>query len=442
MTKRKELPVFWGCNFNYRLPFLEKTTRLVLDALGYDVVVPEGLTCCPDPVYGKGLDDEQWLALAARNLAVYKNLGDELMVTCNGCFATFKEATGRLKDLGRREAVNRYLWKTGLAYESSPRLLHLLSFLDKIGTETLKKSMLYRLGGLRLGVHYGCHILNTASSAVDDPSRPKIFERVLSVTGLEAIPYEERLLCCGGSIYDFDPEGALGLLRQKFKSARNQGLDALVLCCPLCFIQLDTQAKKLEKNEVLPVFFITEVLALAMGIPEVELHFDWHATKPGNLLKDKLEKTLNREALKTILDVERLAACCGACTYECSAARGFQDNDLLRFDPVAIVRRIVEGHVEEVLRDPQIWRCLKCHECSKICPFGDGLPPFFETLQRLAILEGVPAKPFEQKTELIRKIGMGMPKNPAIRRDFGLPEAEPLDKKDLERLFSKETSMD
>lgn len=435
---QKKITIFWGCTINDRLPFLEKTTRLVLNALGYEMIDPQGLTCCPDPVFGKGLDPREWLGLAARNLAICKNYGDELLVPCNGCLATFVKASGQLKDKAIRYRINQTLLQTGLEYSTAPRILHILSFFNKIGMETLNKSFLYRLSGLKVGIHYGCHILNTPSAAVDIPDNPQIFEKILSSTGLEAMAYEERLLCCGGSTYSFDQEGSLGLLRQKFLSAKKQGLDALVLCCPLCFVQFDMQSKKLEDNESLPVFYITEIMALALGIPEKEIHFDWHVNKPLKLLEQKLKKTLNEEMIQSQFDLKRLAECCGACTYECSAAKGFQDNDSKRFDPVSLVKRIVEGKWEQVLSDPDIWRCLKCHECSRQCPFGDGLPELFENLQKLALQTGIQAKPFEQKIDLIRRTGAGIPRNPAIRKEFGLPLIEGIDREKLDKILKRE----
>jgi heterodisulfide reductase subunit C len=197
------------------------------------------------------------------------------------------------------------------------------------------------------------------------------------------------------------------------------------------------EARKLEKNEVLPVFYISEILALAMGIPEKELHLDWHANKPHALLNEKLKKTIRGEALESVLDLDRLKQCCGACTYECSAARGYQDNDLLRFDPMAIVQRVLAGEIEELLEDPDIWRCLKCHECARFCPCGDGLAPFFENLQKLALRLGFQAEPMEQKLSLIQNVGLGIPKNVAIRKEFGLPNLQPIDKGDLEKLLEK-----
>jgi heterodisulfide reductase subunit C len=272
---------------------------------------------------------------------------------------------------------------------------------------------------------------------VDDPQEPNVFQRLVSETGLQVTDYSQSLLCCGASSYPFDSEGSLGLLRQKFRSAQKEQLDALVLCCPLCFVQFDMQARQLERKDRLPVFYVTEILALALGIPEKELNLDWHATKVAPLLEAKLQKSIRSEAVESLLDLERLKACCGACTYECSAAKGFQDNDSLRFDPLAVVRQVVAGKIEEALENPAIWRCLKCHECSKLCPFGDGLPAFFEALQRIALQTGAQAEPVKQKLDLIRSMGAGVPKNQSIRREFGLPLMEGIQKAELEKLFEE-----
>ncbi len=431
----KQLRVFWGCTISDRLPFLEKTTRLVLSALGYDPVTPEGTTCCPDPVYGRALEEGPWLTLAARNLALCRQYGEELMVPCNGCLATFQQAAGRLKDGNIRDKVNEQLKKVGIAYTSPPRIHHILSFLQKIGNETLKKQYTYKLGGIRVGVHYGCHILNATQWAIDTPDNTTVFENILSATGLEVVSYPDKHLCCGASAQPFDAQGSLGLLREKIKGARKASVDAFVLCCPLCFIQFDMESVKLERKDAIPVFYVTEILALALGIPPEELGFDWHATKPKALLSEKLAMDLNPEYLEKDLDLERLKACCGACTFECSAALASQDNDLSRFDPVALVNRVAAGDVASVLEDPDIWRCLKCHECVRICPFGDGLAHFFEVIQGMARRTGVRAEPIEQKLELIRTIGAGVPRNRAIRKEFGLPVTKAIDRDQLEKLL-------
>jgi heterodisulfide reductase subunit C len=144
---------------------------------------------------------------------------------------------------------------------------------------------------------------------------------------------------------------------------------------------------------------------------------------------------MNPEFLGRALNLERLNACCGACTFECSAALASPDNDLHRFDPVSLVRRVASGDVASVLEDADIWRCLKCHKCARICPFGDGLAPFFEVIQGMALRSGVRAEPVEKKLDLIRTVGAGVPRNRAIRKEFGLPVTEPIDREQLERLL-------
>ena len=208
-----------------------------------------------------------------------------------------------------------------------------------------------------------------------------------------------------------------------------------MLCCPLCFIQLDMESIKIDRKDALPVFYVTEILALAMGIPKEELGFDWHATKLEPLLSEKLTMDVNPEFPGKDLDLERLRACCGACTFECSAALASQDDDLGRFDPVALVNRVVAGDVASVLEDPDIWRCLKCHKCARICPFGDGLAHFFEVIQRMALRAGVRAEPVKQKLDLIRTVGAGVPRNRAIRKEFGLPATSSIGRDQLQKLL-------
>jgi heterodisulfide reductase subunit C len=104
---------------------------------------------------------------------------------------------------------------------------------------------------------------------------------------------------------------------------------------------------------------------------------------------------------------------------------------------MAIVQKVLAGKIEEAFQDPEIWRCLKCHECATFCPCGDGLAPFFESLQKLAMQLGYHAEPMEQKVSLIRNAGLGIPKNAAIRKEFDLPAFQAIEKRDLEKLIER-----
>ncbi|HUW13434.1 MAG TPA: heterodisulfide reductase-related iron-sulfur binding cluster [Anaerolineae bacterium] len=61
---------FWGCYVAGRLPFMEKATRKVFEALRIDAVDVDGLTCCPEKTMIRNMSQQVWLLTAARNLSV------------------------------------------------------------------------------------------------------------------------------------------------------------------------------------------------------------------------------------------------------------------------------------------------------------------------------------------------------------------------------------
>ena len=88
----KEHLFFWGCIIPGRLPFLEKSMRIVLEKLGVRYREAGGFTCCPEKFLIETLSEEAWYLTAARNLAIAEGENCDLLVACNGCYATFQSA--------------------------------------------------------------------------------------------------------------------------------------------------------------------------------------------------------------------------------------------------------------------------------------------------------------------------------------------------------------
>ncbi|MDI6739402.1 MAG: heterodisulfide reductase subunit B, partial [Candidatus Edwardsbacteria bacterium] len=74
-------------------------------------------------------------------------------------------------------------------------------------------------------------------------------------------------------------------------TAAQAGADAVVTSCPLCFFNLDARQKDIKaktgKAPDMPVFYFTQLMALALGLPPDVCMFDLHAVDPRPLLQTK-----------------------------------------------------------------------------------------------------------------------------------------------------------
>ena len=74
-------------------------------------------------------------------------------------------------------------------------------------------------------------------------------------------------------------------------SAKRAGADCIVVACPLCHGNLDIRQKEIEEatgeEYNMPVFYITQLLALAVGVSSGKLGFGSMIVSPLPLLKEK-----------------------------------------------------------------------------------------------------------------------------------------------------------
>lgn len=81
---------------------------------------------------------------------------------------------------------------------------------------------------------------------------------------------------------------------------------------------------------------------------------------------------------------EKISACyqCYRCTNSCPVVG---DMDLY---PHRLIRHIIMGEREKVLRSNTIWSCLQCYTCSVRCPNDIHVGHVFDSLRKVAIREG------------------------------------------------------
>lgn len=272
-----KMAVYWGCVIPTMQYSYEMSIREIMPHLGVELVDLDNASCCGTPVQSVNMVAAVYLA--ARNIAIAEKMGfKDLLAVCNGCHLSLFEAAYFLShDEKLREQVNALLKEEDLQYSSTMKIWHTIDFLhDMIGEEAIRKAVTHPLNDLKLVVHYGCHILRPSSvGTVDDPENPQKLDRLIEWLGARSIPYSEKLDCCGAMLMLSHPDAAFTFTGLKLKAVQELGVDAFVDSCPSCQNMFDVRQKSAAATTGaklnMPVIYYTQLLGLAMGIPQEKL---------------------------------------------------------------------------------------------------------------------------------------------------------------------------
>jgi len=270
---------------NNRYPGIEKATRIMFDKLDIELQDMEGASCCPAPGVFGSFDRTTWATIAARNITIAEDQGNDIMTECNGCFGSLFETNHLLhEDAEMKEKVNDILAETAdREYKGEINVRHFAEILyNDVGLDKLSEAVSNPLN-LNVAVHYGCHFLKpSAEIGIDDPIQPTILDELVEVTGAKSVPYKDKMMCCGagGGLRSRDIDVTLSYTREKLQNMKEAGVDAIVNVCPFCHLQFDVGQtevnKKYGENWDIPVFHLAQLYGLAMGVSKDDLTVDAH----------------------------------------------------------------------------------------------------------------------------------------------------------------------
>lgn len=296
--------LYMGCVIPNRLPFIEVAIRETLRHFGVPTEELQEFTCCPNPLSLAHLDHQAALVIAARNLAVAQNHNLDIITPCCGCFETLKTAAVQLAaDEEVRDQVNEILSELGYEYKGNRQVKHIIQFLyENIGTAAIADAVERPLRGLRVALHYGCHLLRPSSILnVDDALSPTFLHNLVHAIGATPVAYQDEMDCCGQGTRVGDRDLSFRMAGTKLSHIQQVGADALVVACPACFMNFDLfqrmALKSQPRQDPLPVFYYPELLCLALGTPVERLGLAAHRVKvdaalakfPGAFLRQPLE---------------------------------------------------------------------------------------------------------------------------------------------------------
>ncbi|MEO0162764.1 MAG: CoB--CoM heterodisulfide reductase iron-sulfur subunit B family protein [candidate division WOR-3 bacterium] len=280
----KKYVLFLGCTVPVRAQHYELAVRNVARELGIEFVDLKEGSCCGFPL--KALDAETALLLAARNVGLASNLELDVATLCNSCTAMLADAQIKLK----HGEFRRKFTDLGFTYPKEIRVRHFVRILyEDIGIENLKKAIKKPLNNLKIIAHYGCHYLRPSYlHAFDNVENPHTLDELVALTGATAIEYQEKKLCCGGSVLGVDEELALKMANEKLTVAKNNGADALISICPFCTVMYEDNQRKVETkfnaSYNLPVLYYPQLLGLGMGLNPDACGLKFNRIRPDNIL--------------------------------------------------------------------------------------------------------------------------------------------------------------
>ena len=437
---------FWGCTIPNRFPFLEKSMRLVLEKLGVSYREIEGFTCCPEKFLVETLSEEAWHLTAARNLALAEREGADLLVPCNGCYGTFRQAISDFAaDAGLRAFVKERLAEIGLDYQFKTGVHHVIELLhDGLGAAVIKRRVERPMTGMVVAPHYGCQVLRPWPTVrLDDALRPEKLDHLIEALGATSLDYPMLLNCCGESLSRTgNPDESEVAARDKLQQVDSMGADAISVICPACFQQFDTIQLVLQREIDgfnVPVFYYTELLGLALGIPAGEMGLDMHRADVTPFLDRWAEMERERALVPDVFDFDAMRTCvdCASCATDCPVSQIDEE-----YEPHAVLQRILEGGLDEVVASDAIWKCLECGTCTEMCPNNFGMMRVFKEAKRLAIEQGIEPAETAQGADMFTKTGVLGKERGRARAKLGLEPVAPTGGEELKKLLERTLKKD
>jgi heterodisulfide reductase subunit B len=281
-----------GCTLKTKAKNLEKSALAALDVLGVEYEELPRWNCC-GAVYSLADDDLIHVVAPVRDLIRVKEQGNDTVITlCSMCYNTLARANELMKtDEEKRNTINSFMDEEP-DYFGDVKVIHFLDYIhDEYGFDKLKARVVNPLNGIKVAPYYGCTLLRPNEVALDRPDNPALFQKFMETLGAEVVEFGMATECCGSYQVLGNPDAALKVSHEILEDASSSGAEALVLTCPLCDYNLsrrqDLMIGKFEGARELPVFYFSQLLAIALGVSPDTCHFELNRLSARKLLQSK-----------------------------------------------------------------------------------------------------------------------------------------------------------
>ncbi|WP_239407046.1 CoB--CoM heterodisulfide reductase iron-sulfur subunit B family protein [Desulfovibrio sp. An276] len=270
MSTSMKIGYYPGCSAKGSSLDYELSSNEVCRILGIVSSEIDQWNCCGStPAHA--VSTELSAALCTRNLVQATKQGaDVVMTPCPSCLSNLLHAKERMKNPDFKKRVDELLDEP--SPESLPEATSVMQMIGKLcSAEDIKKHVRMSLAGIRIAPYYGCLMSRPADLMnFGDPENPTLMEELLTACGADSIiDFPLKTECCGASA---------GIPHRPLTSvnsgrildvATKMEADCIVVCCPLCQMNLDLRQKQAERQANarfrIPVLYYTQLMGLAFG---------------------------------------------------------------------------------------------------------------------------------------------------------------------------------
>jgi heterodisulfide reductase subunit B2 len=269
-----------GCSMHGTSRDYAESMNAVAQALDIELAeVPQWNCCGSSPAHM--IDHLLSVALPVNVLLKAKRAGlNEVMTPCAACYNRLAMGAHEIATSAETKAqVAKVLEVAETELAKLPRVMNIVELLaqvsDRIAAKVTKKFE------QSVACYYGCLLVRPAKvTGFDKTEDPQEMDKLVAAVGGKPVDWAFKTECCGAS-FSISQTEVVGRLGAKIvANAVAHKAEAIVVACPMCQSNLDLRRPEINeelaaKSEI-PVLYITDVIGLAMGIPEKKLGLGRH----------------------------------------------------------------------------------------------------------------------------------------------------------------------
>ena len=279
MSSVLEIGYYPGCALHGSSNDYEASVRACMKKLQVELKELDDWICC-GATAAHNINKKLAVALPARNLAIAERDGiGEVLAPCPMCSMELILVRNQLREskLLRQEMSD--IVESPISGKTE--VVNLIQIFQKIGQERIVSAMTKKLEGYKPACYYGCLLTRPPKDLqFDDCEQPSSMETLLQSLGAEPVEWNYKTECCGAGLTLADDSVIIDLTGKILRNAKKHGANCMVVACPMCHVNLDMKQSAVEKKlgEVLrlPVYYLSDLVGLALGLSEQELRIDKH----------------------------------------------------------------------------------------------------------------------------------------------------------------------